>query len=778
MEISQTSEKSSSSSSSKLCKDVSVCQKVKTLQELEKTTWKGLDVDQVGKIGKGLDIQPKLSDPLLKATKESSSEKPPLIVFNPVTECQLVKDPLMFSAFTKGNFNQSKDLLYRVYKTEGKLVRSILELAGFSYTDSHDWNLLWLGCPPQLFFYDGLYEHQKINHFPNSYEITRKDRMSVHLKAMQIKHGIENYNFFPDTYVIPDEYTEFYTKFYSEKATQWIVKPCNSSQGKGIFMLDSLASLPTIDGCVVSKYIHNPLLINDLKFDMRIYVLVTSYDPLKIYIYDEGLARFASEPYSASNRASKFSFLTNYSINKKNDKFVQNQDSHQDNVGHKWSISALFKTLEAFSIDTSLLQSKIYDLIIKTIIAVEPTVTQTAKKLSIGRNNCFDLLGFDVIIDSNLKPWLLEVNLSPSLATEAPIDLHIKSNLIADTLNLVGVRYYDRKKECMNKLRARIRARKNQTRQTENKLKNDKPSMNKKDTISFSKYKLSINDLIDEASRIGHFVRIYPCEGCEIYDKFFNIQRSSNKTLLAFIMSHITIEEEGKDNENPMMEAEVEKKPIEKDRNKLVITGDDILIEYLSRVHHACKSVTLEKMKSEWKLALDKFVNHYIWINISSPITSNLTLSQRLELRIHEMKERRKISEAGSKDFLNFQSQRHMIVRGFSALQLENMLKSSSKSLAKEIMSCLFFDNNGILSEIIKWMASMSIKKTKKPKRVYRQGSMTSEDFEKSKKNKQNSEKYPRSTSFIMKALQARMRYFIYRPKTSHAEPDESDNLE
>jgi hypothetical protein len=103
-----------------------------------------------------------------------------------------------------------------------------------------------------------------------------------------------------------------------------------------------------------------------------------------------------------------------------------------------------------------------------------------------------------------------------------------------------------------------------------------------------------------------------------------------------------------------------------------------------------------------------------------------------------------------------------MIVRGFSALQLENMLKSSSKSLAKEIMSCLFFDNNGILSEIIKWMAIVSIKNPKKAKSAYRYGSVTFEDLEKSKKSKyflyRNPVKYPRSSSFVIKALQARLR--------------------
>ena len=70
------------------------------------------------------------------------------------------------------------------------------------------------------------------------------------------------------------------------------------------------------------------------------------------------------------------------------------------------------------------------------------------------RNNCFELYGFDILIDSDLKPWLIEVttlviiyfafnfsvqvNLSPSLNTEAPIDMKIKSAMISDLLSVVG----------------------------------------------------------------------------------------------------------------------------------------------------------------------------------------------------------------------------------------------------------------------------------------------------------------------------------------------------
>lgn len=84
------------------------------------------------------------------------------------------------------------------------------------------------------------------------------------------------------------------------------------------------------------------------------------------------------------------------------------------------------------------------DIIVKTLLCVEPHINANLQKNPTNRLNCFELYGFDIIVDSNLKPWVLEVNVLPSLSSSSPFDKRIKTMLICDTLTLVGIRGYDK----------------------------------------------------------------------------------------------------------------------------------------------------------------------------------------------------------------------------------------------------------------------------------------------------------------------------------------------
>ncbi len=131
--------------------------------------------------------------------------------------------------------------------------------------------------------------------------------------------------------------------------------------------------------------------------------------------------------------------LTNYSVNKNNANFISNVDPDKDGVGSKWSLQALKKFFAMSKIPDEGIWRKTEDIIIKTILSIDPILNNAFEMYVPFRSNCFELLGFDIIIDDNLDPWLLETNLSPSLGCDSPLDQRIKGELIANIFNLIGV---------------------------------------------------------------------------------------------------------------------------------------------------------------------------------------------------------------------------------------------------------------------------------------------------------------------------------------------------
>lgn len=78
-------------------------------------------------------------------------------------------------------------------------------------------------------------------------------------------------------------------------------------------------------------------------------------------------------------------------------------------------------------------------MVIKTILSIENILYTSFTTHVPYINNCFEVLGFDVLIDSTLKPWLVEVNHSPSMNTDSPLDLKIKGNMVADMFTMIGI---------------------------------------------------------------------------------------------------------------------------------------------------------------------------------------------------------------------------------------------------------------------------------------------------------------------------------------------------
>nr|XP_048288247.1 tubulin polyglutamylase TTLL11 [Myodes glareolus] len=305
----------------------------------------------------------------------------------------------------------------------------------------------------------------QVNKFPGMTEMVRKITLSRALRIMQNLFP-EEYNFYPRSWILPDEFQLFVTqvRMVKDGDPSWkptfIVKPDSGCQGDGIYLIkdpNDIRMTGTLQNrpAVVQEYICKPLLIDKLKFDIRLYVLLKSLDPLEIYIAKDGLSRFCTEPYHEPNPQNLhhvFMHLTNYSLNVHSGKFVHSDSA---NTGSKRTFSSILCRLSSKGVDIKKVWSDIISLVIKTVIALTPELKVFYQSdIPTGRPGptCFQILGFDILLMKNLKPMLLEVNANPSMRIEheyelspgvfenipSLVDEEVKVAVIRDTLRLMN----------------------------------------------------------------------------------------------------------------------------------------------------------------------------------------------------------------------------------------------------------------------------------------------------------------------------------------------------
>lgn len=343
-----------------------------------------------------------------------------------------------------------KPLVFRVDESTPEVVQSVLLERGWDKFDEQcqdveDWNLYWRSSSFRKAEYVNIKPWQRLNHHPGMTNLTRKDRLAKHLARMRRLYGESLYEFTPLTFVMPNDYTKFVANYFKEKQdlgakpSYWICKPAELSRGRGIVIFSDIRDFMFKGTYVVQRYICNPLLVGRYKCDLRMYVCVTGFKPLTIYMYQEGLVRFATEKFDLSNLEDYYSHLTNSSINKLGVSYQKIKEVVGQ--GCKWTLSRFFSYLRNWDVDDLLLRQKINHMVILTVLAMAPSVPATY--------NCFELLGFDILIDDNLKPWLLEVNYSPALTLDCSTDVSVKRSLVHDLIELVylnGLRSEEKKR--------------------------------------------------------------------------------------------------------------------------------------------------------------------------------------------------------------------------------------------------------------------------------------------------------------------------------------------
>ncbi|XP_049577423.1 tubulin polyglutamylase TTLL7 isoform X1 [Syngnathus scovelli] len=435
--------------------------------------------------------------------------------------------------------------------TKYEIVRIVINEMDFLKARDEDEtaNLIWNDSAVQHEKIAELRNYQRINHFPGMGEICRKDCLARNMSKM-IKCQSQEYGFVPKTWIFPAEYTQFqnYVKELRRKRKQktFIVKPANGAMGHGISLIRNCEKLPAQEHFIVQEYLDKPFLMEGYKFDLRIYILVTSCDPLRIFLYNDGLVRMGTEKYHApseANLSQLYMHLTNYSVNKHNENFERDETVDK---GSKRSISWFTEFLRSNDYDVAKFWGDVSELVVKTLIVAEPHVLHAYRMCRPGQppgsdSVCFEVLGFDIILDRKLKPWLLEINRAPSFGTDQKIDFDVKRGVLLNALKLLNIRASDKKRnlaqqkaEAQRRLYGhgsvkKLSAASSDWERQRHTLERRREELKER----LAQVRKQIYREAHEKQHLGNYRRIYPPDDKLLLEKYESLLSSAFQTFLA-----------------------------------------------------------------------------------------------------------------------------------------------------------------------------------------------------------------------------------------------------
>ncbi|MGM0693265.1 MAG: PqqD family peptide modification chaperone [Pseudomonadota bacterium] len=329
---------------------------------------------------------------------------------------------------------------------QDRFFREALEPLGWQVGDEHDWDAGWITGMPDAAQFRRVSPTRKMNHFPGNAALTVKSRLHDSLSTLreriQESHGADHalarrLAFFPRAYVMPDDYHALQAAARDDPSQRWILKPTNASKGKGVRVLKDVAEAPLARDWLVQEYLANPHTIRGHKYVLRLYVLITSLAPLRVYLYRQGFAKLASEPWNPEDADNPYSQLTNPDINVLN--------SRADVPVEFIDLERYRSWLRDQGHDDAALFARIEDLVALTAISAVDAMRRRTAEAGADPRGCYELLGLDCLVDDTLKPWILECNLSPSLGicaapeTGGRIEEAVKGGLVRDMVSLIDI---------------------------------------------------------------------------------------------------------------------------------------------------------------------------------------------------------------------------------------------------------------------------------------------------------------------------------------------------
>ena len=345
-------------------------------------------------------------------------------------------------------------------------------------------NLIWtpLSCQINFNSHKDTYLSQLVNHFEGHYELTNKKNTFINLLRYCEFNEIDLFSFYPLTIILYFRYENLHTqinsfkKLYSDISTNqninkrysdyftvnlskqvgsvqkinipksnfigknlWLIKRVNLNRGRDIKVLSDLDSIVNeletsknekkYNHLILQKYIEDPFLYKGRKFDIRIWVLFTylsNDNKYEVYVFKEGHLKACCDNFILDSN-DLFVHLTNYSVQKYNKNFSKSE------IGNEISFDTFQNELNKISGGFNFKR----DAFPKIVKIIGYSANAVNKKLNhLDRKNCFEIFGYDFILDKYFQPFLLEINTNPGYEESSPLIEMLVPRMIDDAFRL------------------------------------------------------------------------------------------------------------------------------------------------------------------------------------------------------------------------------------------------------------------------------------------------------------------------------------------------------
>lgn len=278
--------------------------------------------------------------------------------------------------------------------------------------------------------------------FHEWFGLAEKSQLSALLKrGLEVEPGAR----IPETFELPQG-REDLARFAAANpgGLLYIAKPARGSGGQGIVVTDDPESLLDRADVVVQRYVDRPYLVNGRKGHLRIYCFITSASPLRAHVYSEGIVRFAPEPYDPdpARLGDVAMHVTNTALHRGHPGLVISDDPNKEDEGLVWSLSAYLRRMQADGCDAQAVFGEIRDLVgwFVRLLRREGLIERQASRGPV-RSFGPKLLGFDILLDAEGHPWLLEIQAKPASVGQplvARINGELYNNMFRMTVGCVA----------------------------------------------------------------------------------------------------------------------------------------------------------------------------------------------------------------------------------------------------------------------------------------------------------------------------------------------------